>query len=475
MIDIRTAGAKGLGVFAKKLIPRGTRIFSERPLLTIQSDNVGSLYPAVKLLSTQDRDALMALSSFRTRELDLMRWSVALIHTAKTTISTVLSAFQGKTAFAPANKRNSISDHVEVVSIFRSNSFSIGAKLGIALFPKIARINHSCLPNAQGNFHEGLGRFNVHATRDIEADEEVSLNYLLESGQLRDVRVEKLSRGYGFECACPACDMSGKRGKDGEEKRIAMGELLKAFVERPMVGDVSDKEAELETIMAYIELYEGEGIAGKELSSMYMEAVNINTALHKPKEALKCAALAKELDKDCFGEDHTDAMRGNQDGMSFLTLKSSMTRALGSVPCSDPEKLNITLAKVLNSAKCTKRGELCSFSGIPAAAPSIPPFEFERNRSIITVQEAPKAPDYESIFCRKGPVSANLSAAYVLQDDSQDILRLIYNYGASTSKSISDSPDCVPIWRDVVPALAFKHDFLLSGVFSVSALYLGLL
>ncbi|KAH6722412.1 hypothetical protein BKA61DRAFT_650949 [Leptodontidium sp. MPI-SDFR-AT-0119] len=130
---------------------------------------------------------------------------------------------------------------------------------------------------------------------------------------------------------------------------------------------------------------------------------------------------------------------------------------------------------VLNSAKCTKRGELCSFSGIPAAAPSIPPFEFERNRSIITVQEAPKAPDYESIFCRKGPVSANLSAAYVLQDDSQDILRLIYNYGASTSKSISDSPDCVPIWRDVVPALAFKHDFLLSGVFSVSALHLGLL
>lgn len=42
------------------------------------------------------------------------------------------------------------------------------------------------------------------------------------------------------------------------------------------------------------------------LLNRYMEAVNINTALHKPKEALKCAALAKELDKDCFGEDHTE-------------------------------------------------------------------------------------------------------------------------------------------------------------------------
>ncbi|KAH7356616.1 hypothetical protein BKA65DRAFT_422987 [Rhexocercosporidium sp. MPI-PUGE-AT-0058] len=308
MIDIRTAGAKGLGVFAKQLIPRGTRIFSERPLLTIQADNVATLYPAAKLLSAKDRDALMALSSFRTRELDLMRWSVALVHTAKTTVSTILDALKGKKVLKlkGTKRRNSISDHVEVVSIFRSNSFNIGSKLGIALFPKIARINHSCLPNAQGNFHEGLGRFNVHATRDIEVDEEVSLNYLLESGQVRDVRVEKLRRGYGFECACPACDLSGKRGKDGEEKRVAMGELLRAFVERPVAGDGSDKEAEMETIMAFIELYEGQGIAGKELSSMYLEAANLNVKLGKLEEASRCAVLATQLDKDCFGEDHAE-------------------------------------------------------------------------------------------------------------------------------------------------------------------------
>ncbi|PVH76200.1 hypothetical protein DL98DRAFT_641726 [Cadophora sp. DSE1049] len=126
-------------------------------------------------------------------------------------------------------------------------------------------------------------------------------------------------------------------------------------------------------------------------------------------------------------------------------------------------------------AKCIKRGENCSFSSIPVTAPSIPPFEFEKHRTIITTLEPAKATHYESIFCRKEPMTASLSSSYILQNDPQDPLRLIYHFGASTSKSISDSHDCVPIWRDVVPALAFKHDFLLSGVFSVSALHLGLL
>jgi len=279
MIDVRSAGAKGLGVFAKKLIPRGTRIFSERPLLTIHGHDASTLYPAVKLLSTKDRDAFMALSSFRDRETDFMRWSVVLAHTAQNTISSLLGGLVGKKAFSPPNKRNSLKDHVEALSIFRSNSFNISPRLGTSLFPKIARLNHSCLPNAQGNFNEPLGRFNVHATRDIEADEEVSLNYLPETGALRNVRVDKLSRGYGFDCVCPACDMDGKRGKDGEEKRLAMNEVLKAFVERPMTGDAADKEAEIETMKAFIDLYERQGIAGKELSNLYLKASEISIGL----------------------------------------------------------------------------------------------------------------------------------------------------------------------------------------------------
>ncbi|KAH7407779.1 hypothetical protein BKA64DRAFT_430273 [Cadophora sp. MPI-SDFR-AT-0126] len=306
MIEVRSAGVKGLGVFAKKLIPRGTRIFSERPLLTVHGQDASTLYPAIKLLNTKDRDALMALTSFRDRELDLMRWSVVLVHTAQNTLAAAFRALVGKKGFAQATAKNSLADHVEALSIFRSNAFNIGPKLGTSLFPRIARINHSCLPNAQGNFHEPLGKFNVHATRDIRPGEEVSLNYLLETGALRHVRVENLSKGYGFDCACPACDMSGKRGKDGEEKRVAMIDVLKAFVEQPMAGNITDKEAELETMKAFIELYESEGIAGRELSNLYLKAAEINFEMKNLKDGLVYAARAVRLDRDTFGEDHPD-------------------------------------------------------------------------------------------------------------------------------------------------------------------------
>jgi len=272
MYEIRVAGAKGLGVFAKQLIPRGTRIFSERPLLSIGSDQDGSnIYAAARQLTTKDRNELMKLSFHSDAELTFWRWNQALWYTIKSTTSTVLGMLKREKRLLFPKGGNSIRDHVAVLSIFRSNSFNLGRNTQMiqqAVFPRISRINHACVPNAQGNFHEGLGKFNVHATRDIEADEEVSLNYLAECGALREARMSKLSSGYGFECGCAACNLGEGRGRNGEERREVMGTLLRKFAEEAVNGGVRNQKAELKTIQAFIELYEGEGIAGRELSTL---------------------------------------------------------------------------------------------------------------------------------------------------------------------------------------------------------------
>ncbi|KAL2073631.1 hypothetical protein VTL71DRAFT_10957 [Oculimacula yallundae] len=321
MIEVRAAGAAGLGVFALKLIPRGTRIFSERALLTLQPNNARAFYPTLKRLSRRDRDVFMELKPNRSKEMDFWRWSVVLGHTVVNVLEGVMrrnGTGDGR-KFGSENDavsvvpdadygtRNSLSDHVAAMSIFRSNAFDIGGGFGKALFPRTARINHSCLPNSQGNFNSDSKRFNVHATRDIKGGEEVSLNYLLETGQLRRQRMEKLSEGYGFECGCPACDFENVGtdksvgGSQGERKRIEMGDMLKDFVESGR-----GKEMEMETYMGYIKLFESEGIAGKELSNMYIQAVDLLVDKYKHKEALKLAALALQLDKDCFGTDHPE-------------------------------------------------------------------------------------------------------------------------------------------------------------------------
>ncbi|CZT45226.1 uncharacterized protein RSE6_05520 [Rhynchosporium secalis] len=342
MIEVRAAGVAGLGVFAKTLIPRGTRIFSERSLLTLHRNKPSSFYPLLQRLSAHDRDVFMSLSAFRTRETDVMRWAVAGVHTLHNAFMSAFGLFgKNKLTGSDSNsnsdlnsiscpKRTSLSDHVSAISIFRSNSFNIGqsptsmpvsqgsdastSSISHALFPQTARINHSCLPNAQGNYNPATQKFNVHATRDIERGEEVKLNYLMEEGGLRRSRMERLREGYGFDCKCPACDFGRVRGRRGEERRLKMVEKLKGFVVamegRGLLKEEMDKEVEvereLEATMAYIELFESEGIAGRELSNMYMKAAELNLDMCKHQEALRLAEQALQLDEDCLGTDHLD-------------------------------------------------------------------------------------------------------------------------------------------------------------------------
>lgn len=149
-----------------------------------------------------------------------------------------------------------------------------GRRIGQAVFRGISRINHSCVPNSQANYHEGKGLFNVHATRDIGVGEELSISYLPELGAVRGKRVERLRDGYGFECGCVACDLGSKVGRDGEERRVEMQRRLERYAER--VGQVEDlketkgdeKMGELEMMVAFVVLLDGQGIAGRELASL---------------------------------------------------------------------------------------------------------------------------------------------------------------------------------------------------------------
>lgn len=261
MYEIRRAGVKGLGVFAQTHILKGTRIFSERPLLSIShTQTAGDIFTAAKLLTPKHRGDLLELSSHTTNELSILRWNQALWCTLKSTIS-ALSAFS-------LPKRISLSEQVRILSIFRSNAFSLGGTSSIqqAVFARISRINHSCLPNSQGNFHESLGKFNVHATRDIEQNEELTLNYLPERGALRASRQGSLETGYGFVCQCPACDTRTEMGLAGEAARVKMSEALREYSEKVPGQGLAGIEAELAVIKAFAALLEGEGIAGREVS-----------------------------------------------------------------------------------------------------------------------------------------------------------------------------------------------------------------
>ncbi|KAJ4303603.1 SET domain-containing protein 5 [Kalmusia sp. IMI 367209] len=109
--------------------------------------------------------------------------------------------------------------------IFRNNAYDTGSEIG--LFPKIARINHSCRPNAAYYWNEKLKKRFVYATREIEEGEEISVSFI--SLLLpREERRTKLAR-YGFVCTCPACSQHPVDLHYSDKARTDINQALRAF------------------------------------------------------------------------------------------------------------------------------------------------------------------------------------------------------------------------------------------------------
>jgi hypothetical protein len=99
-----------------------------------------------------------------------------------------------------------------------------GRKVGVGLFPRHARMNHSCRPNASLYFScVALKRPRVHARllRDVEAGEEITITYV-DLFATRAARRDELRRRYHFECSCERCEPAcGLPTPTGGEVRVA--------------------------------------------------------------------------------------------------------------------------------------------------------------------------------------------------------------------------------------------------------------
>jgi hypothetical protein len=268
MYEIKRAGAKGLGVFAKQLIPRGTRIFSEPPLISLRQDqDASAILTAARSVSLRDRAELLKLSTTISKELSLIRWIHVIYYNLKKTIRNV-----GNSRDWSMPGLRTLKEQHMIVSVFRNNAFNLGglSKFRQAVFNQISRLNHSCVPNAQGNFNDALGVFNVHATRLIQAGEEVTLNYLPEHSAPRALRHSQLQSIYNFTCNCAACKLSTNRDRNAEAKRVQIHRDLAIYGEEVLKSGIKREEAELEIVKSLIQLFEDDDIAGREVAALYV-------------------------------------------------------------------------------------------------------------------------------------------------------------------------------------------------------------
>ncbi|KAI0469679.1 TPR domain-containing protein [Xylariaceae sp. FL0804] len=302
MIEIRLAGAKGFGVFAKSLIPKGTRLLAESPLISI-TDAQPSILAAARLLTLQDRQELLSLSLNEAKRASL------------------LSTLEATWLSFPSLR--SLASNREIINIFRNNNFGLADVAGTrAVFKTVARINHSCLPNSQGNFHSGIGQFAVHATRPIAGGEEVTISYLDDQLAVGVVRRKHLLDGYGFTCACPICGgrpisaststSTSTNTLDSDARRTDLQRRLAIFTDANTSANaqgtgsamISKSQNELLMTKTLIGVYEAEGLAGRELATIYLAAAKLSARLGMVEDAHLLAHRGLELEREAVGVDN---------------------------------------------------------------------------------------------------------------------------------------------------------------------------
>jgi hypothetical protein len=102
--------------------------------------------------------------------------------------------------------------------------------------------------------------------------------------------------------------------------------------------------------------------------------------------------------------------------------------------------------------------------------------ELMRNISFVVMQglDDPKGEIFPSASAYEN-ATIHFSSKYKLQGDSNDKSRLLHHFVMFTCETISDSKSSIHAWREIIPALAFEHDFLLSTILAVTSLHLAII
>ncbi|RMZ76526.1 hypothetical protein DV738_g4913, partial [Chaetothyriales sp. CBS 135597] len=357
LFEVRQAGIKGFGIFARQRIARGSRILSERPLLLVDQKEINILAAASRL-SKAELDTLLGLSVNKAKRESLWNLVDALFQSAQLPLS--------------KKGRRSIQQRRDILACFYNNNFALSlspphrddgtntintaTKTSAArgVFPTIARLNHSCIPNAQGNFNRNVdeGSFTIHALREIAAGEEITVSYLHDELASHEERQHWLHRVYGFWCQCGICAGGDEAHRSHKRRQRLRDELSKAFAPTtPLLSDSlglsgppntaavgnaaqMDISASRQLVNLTIETYEQEGLVGGELASLYGVAAALADSAGDHGEAMRLGARSMELERDAAGEDSPlyQMRRQSFESMQFDQGGSSLSRFAAAAP-----------------------------------------------------------------------------------------------------------------------------------------------
>jgi len=192
-VECVTFPGKGQGLVAKRAFEVGDVVLRETPIVDMPQ-SIFDLEEPDRVERWLDRKINAMTSSQRQQFFDL----------------------------SDRNSEGSESLDKTTLGIFYTNCMNFVDE-SAAVFPKMARGNHSCAPNTEFITNHSLHAQELIAVKPIEKGAEITLSYLPANGEGSDVALKRkdyLKENYGFDCICSACTNS-----TNEEIRSKVREL----------------------------------------------------------------------------------------------------------------------------------------------------------------------------------------------------------------------------------------------------------
>lgn len=238
MYIIKDVPGKGKGLIATSRIPKGTRILSEEPIIRLPAAEND-----VERLKKLVRDQVNALTPAQ------------------------------KDSFLSMHNLYKNDDGEPYLGICRTNGLPLRDDEG-GIFLDACRINHSCANNAQKRWNENIKRYTVHAMRDIEEGEEITI-YYLGIFNSRKERQETLQRKFGFDCACSLCSLPSDQSEESDRRLSKIIELDKQIGRAGLLGILSNPLRSLRYVDQQISLYNEHAPDDSGLPRAFFDAAQI--------------------------------------------------------------------------------------------------------------------------------------------------------------------------------------------------------
>ncbi|KAL2802204.1 hypothetical protein BJX63DRAFT_426235 [Aspergillus granulosus] len=104
------------------------------------------------------------------------------------------------------------------LGIARTNILPLSDATG-GLFLDASRINQSCRHNARNTWNENMGKLTIHALRDINAGQEITISYLASTSESAE-RQRHLNEEFKFRCKCELCSLPFPRRELSDERLV---------------------------------------------------------------------------------------------------------------------------------------------------------------------------------------------------------------------------------------------------------------